>query len=360
MYDGESFLRHARGGIPRYLSELIHEFTRDPSLGITPVTPYKWVASRHLTEGNSGFVEVPLPRSIRYPVLRRLNARRIRNAEPADIVHHSYYQPSAFDEWPGRLHVTTVYDFIVERFPHMVAPDDDHIARHTEVIRRADAVLCISETTHEDLRRFHPDLDAPSFTTPLGVADSFFDPEPTKLPDLPARYVLYVGNRTAHKNITLLLEGYAEVATRHPDVHLVLVGAPGPTESEKITALGIDHQVLRLRVSDAVLPWIYRKAEVLMYGSLWEGFGLPVVEAMASGCPAVIENIPALTEVGGDAVLVFDSGDRDALVGHLEQILTDPTEAQRLREAGLSRARQFTWRRTAELTAEIYKKIAGS
>jgi len=196
------------------------------------------------------------------------------------------------------------------------------------------------------------------FTVPLGAGDSFFNPVATKLPRLPERYVLYVGNRTAHKNIDLLLAAYADVATRHPDVDLVLVGAPAPTESDRIRDLGIEERTVRMRVSDAVLPWIYRKAAVLMYGSLWEGFGLPVVEAMASGCPAVIEDIPALTEVGGDAVLVFAPGDSATLVSHLEHVLTDPEKAARLRAAGVARAGEFTWRRTAELTAEVYKQIA--
>ena len=359
MYDGESFFRHARSGIGRYFAELIAEFSADPSLGTRPVTPYKWVASRHLAEHDARFVEVPLPRRVRYPVLRTLNARRLRLAKPADIVHHTFYQPEAFERWPGKRHITTVYDFIIERFPELLAPGDDHIARHTEVIQRADAVICISETTRIDLHQFHPDYDKPVFTVPLGVGPSFFDPEPTKLPALPERYVLYVGNRTAHKNISLLLEGYAELATRHPDVHLVLVGAPAPTESERISELGIDHKTTRLRVSDAVLPWVYRGASVLMYGSLWEGFGLPVVEAMASRCPVVIEDIPALTEVGGDAVLVFAPNDRATLVSHLERVLTDSAEAERLRQAGLDRAQLFTWRRTAELTAKVYEQIAG-
>lgn len=359
MYDGESFLRHARGGIPRYLAELIGEFEDDPALGITPVTPYRWVASRHLAERDRRFVEIPLPRQIRLPVLRRLNARRLRKVEPADIVHHSYYQPEAFELWPGKRHITTVYDFIVERFPHVLPPGDDHIARHTEVIQRADAVICISETTRRDLHRFHPDYVKPVFTVPLGVSDAFFDPTPAKLPGLPAKYVLYVGNRTAHKNIDFLLEGFAELAKLHPDLHLVLVGAPGPTESDRINGLGIEPKTHRLRVSDAALPWTYRKASVLMYGSLWEGFGLPVVEAMASGCPVVIADIDALTEVGGDATLVFEQEDRVTLVDHLNRVLTDPDEAERLRRAGLERAHHFTWRRTAEETAKVYEQIAG-
>lgn len=358
MYDGEAFLRHARSGITRYLAELIGEFDADPTLGVTPVTPYKWVASRHLAERDRRFIEIPLPRSIRFPVLRALNARRLRQVEPADIVHHSLYEPEAFEHSPGRRHITTVYDFIVQRFPHMLPPGDDHIARHAEVIRRADAVICISETTREDLHRFHPDYDRPVFTVPLGVSASYFDPTPTKLPHLPEKYVLYVGNRTAHKNIDFLLEAYAEIVARYPDVHLVMVGARNATESDRLSELGIEQTTLRLRVSDEVLPWIYRKASVLMYGSLWEGFGLPVVEAMASGCPVVIADIGALTEVGGDAALVFESHDRATIVDHLDRVLTDEAESERLRRAGLERARLFTWRNTAELTAKVYEQVA--
>ncbi len=360
MYDGEAFLQHARGGIPRYLAELIREFDVDPSLGITPVTPYKWVASRHLAEQHRSFVEVPIPRRVRLPVLRALNARRLRQADPADIVHHSLYEPEAFERWPGHRHITTVYDFMLQRFPDMMNPDDDHLVRMAEVIGRADAVVCISETTLSDLRRFHPDFAKPAFAVPLGVSESFFDPEPTKLPPLPDSYVLSVSNRLAHKNADLLLQAFADLAKRHRDLHLVMVGAYPPAETERLRELGIADRTVRLRVSDAVLPWIYRRAAALMYTTKWEGFGLPVVEAMASGCPAVVADVGALTEVGGDAVLTFDRDDLANLVDQVEQILADPREAERLREAGVDRARLFTWRRTAELTAKMYEQVAAN
>lgn len=358
LYDGEPFLRHARGGIPRYLTELISEFEADPSLGVTPVTPYKWVASRHLAEHNPRFVEVPLPRRARLPALRAMNAKRLRQTEPADVVHHTLYEPAAFERWPGKRHITTVHDFMLERFPNLLHPDDDHPARLEEVIRRADAVICVSESTLKDLHRFHPGYDKPAFAIPHGVAKSFFAPAPIKLPSLPDRYVLSVSNRMPHKNADVLLQAFAELSTQHRDLHLVLIGAYPASETARLRELGIADRTVRMRVSDAVLPWIYRRAAALMHTSLWEGFGLPVVEAMAARCPAVIADLSALTEVGGDAVLVFDRDDKAALVAHVGRILTNPTEAERLREAGVERAQLFTWRRTAELTADVYSTVA--
>lgn len=357
MYDGEAFFRHARGGIPRYLSHLISQFAHDPTLGVSPVTPYKWIASKHLHEMDPAFVEVPMPGRVRLPVLRRANARRLRNCAPADIVHHSLYEPEAFARWPGTRHVTTVYDFALSRFPELLPPGHDHPARFAESIHRADAVICISETTTRDLRRFVPDYDKPVFTIPLGVSDTFFDPAPAKLPRLPRRYVLSVSNREKHKNVDVLLRSFARLAERHADLHLVLVGAYLPWETARLKELGIADRTLRLRVSDAALPWLYRRAELMIYPSMWEGFGLPVAEAMASGCPSIVSNVDALTEVGGDSVMAFDAEDDATIVRHAERILSDPGEAERLRRLGLERVRRFTWRRTAELTARAYAEI---
>jgi glycosyltransferase involved in cell wall biosynthesis len=360
MYDGEAFMRHARGGIPRYLTELIGEFRGDPDLGVVPVTPYKWVASRHLAELDRHFIELPLPRRARLGVLRTLNGPRLRRTQPADLVHHSLYEPNAFERWHGRKHVTTVYDFMLQRFPELLKPGDDHLERFGEVLRRADAVVCISEATREDLHRFHPDYDRPVFAIPLGVGDDFFDPRPARLPTLPEKYVLSVSNRMEHKNADVLLHAFAELSRRHPGLQLVLVGAYLPSETDQLSSLGILDRTVRLRVTDAALPWLYRKADVMVYPSRWEGFGLPVAEAMASSCPAVVSDLPALREVGGDAVRYFEGNGTASLVEHVERVLTDPTEAERMRRDGVSRARLFTWRRTAELTAEAYRTVLDS
>ena len=162
------------------------------------------------------------------------------------------------------------------------------------------------------------------------------------------------------KSVDVLLEAFSILAKGYHDLHLVLVGAYLRSERERLHELGIAGHTFRLRVSDAALPWVYRKAAVMMYASQWEGFGLPVAEAMASGCPAVVSDIGALTEVGADAVRVFDTEDQAALVELVERILTDPEEAARMQQAGIARARVFTWRRTAERTATVYEEVVGS
>ncbi len=355
LYDGKAFIRHRRSGITRYLSELIHEFRAHPDLGVDPVTPYRWVANSHLAEGWPGYTQVPLPGRLRPAVLERLNARRIRRgSDGADLVHHSLYEPSSLETWRAPHRVCTIYDFTFEHFPEFLREWGDHLEAKQLFIERCDALICISQATHDDLLRFHPGLDKPSFVVPLGVGEEFFDPEPAQISGLPDRYMLYVGNRHPHKNVDLLLSAFAEIRSKYSDLQLVLVGAYLPAETARLEELGIADRTVRLRVSDRELPWIYRGAEAFVFPSRYEGFGLPVLEAMAAGCPVAMSNAPALLELGSEVALVFDPDDRDTLVGLIERLLTDPDLADDMRGKGRHRAGEFTWRRTAELTVSAY------
>jgi glycosyltransferase involved in cell wall biosynthesis len=357
LYDGEAFIRHRRSGITRYLSQLIHELRADRGLGIEPVTPYRWVANSHLAEGWPGYTQIPLPGRFRPAVLGRLNARRVRRAaDDADLVHHSLYEEAALDAWRGRRRICTIYDFTFERFPDLLGDQSAHLAAKALFIERCDALICISQATHDDLIRFHPGLQKPSFVIPLGVGNDFFQPEPVRIRGLPERYLLYVGNRHAHKNVDVLFRAFVELTSRHGDLRLVLVGAYLPDEAGRLRELGIADKTVRLRVSDRQLPWLYHQARAFVFPSLYEGFGLPVVEAMAAGCPVAVADTAALLELVADSATVFKPDDPGALAGEIERILGDPRLAGELRNAGRRRAREYTWRRTAELTAAAYQR----
>lgn len=359
LYDGKAFIRQHRSGVTRYLSELIREFKTNPGLGVDPVTPYRWVANSHLAESLPGYTRIPLPRRVRAQVLNVLNARRIRgSSDGADLVHHSLYEPSSLETWCAPRRVCTIYDFTFEHFPQFLEWDD-HLEAKELFIERCDALICISQATHDDLIRFHPGLDKPSAVVPLGVGEEFFDPEPAPIRGLPERYVLYVGNRHPHKNVDLLLSAFAEIHSNYPSVHLVLAGAYLPEETARLEELGIADRTVRLRVSDRQLPWLYHRAAAFAFPSRYEGFGLPVLEALAAGCPVAMSNAPALLELGSDVALVFDPDDRDTLAGQIERLLTDRSLADSLREKGRRRAEEFTWRRTAELTVSAYDQAVG-
>jgi glycosyltransferase involved in cell wall biosynthesis len=354
LYDGKAFFRHRRSGVTRYLGELIHEFRAHPDLGVDPVTPYRWVANSHLAEGSRGYTQIPLPGRLRPAVLERLNARRIRRGSGgADLVHYSLYEVPALETWQAPRRVCTIYDFTFEHFPEFLEWSD-HLEAKELFIDQCDALICISQATHDDLIRFHPKLDKPSFVVPLGVGQEFLDPEPARIRGLPDRYLLYVGNRHPHKNVDLLLRAFAEICSRHPDLHLVLAGAYLPAETVRLQELGIAGRTVRMRVSDRQLPWLYHRAEAFVFPSRYEGFGLPVLEAMAAGAPVAMSTAPALLELGSDVALFFDPDDQEALADRIERLISDPTLAERMRGEGRRRAGEFTWRRTAELTVAAY------
>ncbi|GGO93612.1 hypothetical protein GCM10011584_32720 [Nocardioides phosphati] len=355
LYDGSAFLRHTRSGISRYFAELVGEFRDDPQLGVEAVTPFRWVANEHLSgRFPKEYRRVPLPGRLRAPVLERMNQRAARGIVPCDVVHHALYEPALLEALPGRKRVTTIYDFTLELFPELFPWNREQVlAEKLQFIDACDVLLCISETTRDDLRRFHPGLDKPIIVTPLGVAGSFF--QPTAVPSgLPERYLLHVGARYDHKNVDLILRAFSLLHVSDPDLRLVLCGAGPEGEQARLEELGIAEKTLLLRVGDDELPGLYAGAQAFIFPSRYEGFGLPVVEAMAAGCPVVITDTPALLEVAGDVAVVVGGDRPEELVAALEPLLADAELREQLRAKGRLRARPFSWRRTAEETARAY------
>lgn len=354
LFDGEAFLRHRRSGITRYFAELIAQYRTSPTLGVEAITPYKYVANAHLAaSAPHQFRQIPLPSRYRHPILETLNARRAKRAPVPDLVHHSLYELSALNAIQAPR-VCTVYDFTFELRPDLFPGQEAALRDKRVFLERCDLLLCISQTTYDDLQRVHPDLDKPAVVTPLGVSQHFLAPTPVSIRGLPERYLLHVGNRHVHKNVDVLLRAFAEIVRLDPSLRLVLSGQGLPNETARLRELGIEDRVVFLSATDEQLPWLYHRAQAFVFPSLYEGFGLPVLEAMAAGCPVVIAATPALVEVAGDDASIFAPDDVDSLVALLQDVIGDPIRAKSMRETGARRAATYTWRRTAELTASAY------
>jgi glycosyltransferase involved in cell wall biosynthesis len=222
--------------------------------------------------------------------------------------------------------------------------------------RRSRALVCISEATGQALLTRFPNVGSRMLVAPLGVATTLTRSAPAELESLPAPgFVLAVGTLEPRKNLPRLVAAFARlpaaVRAAHP---LVVVGAHGWQTGDTLDALRSlgEDCVLLGHVSDEALAELYRRCAVFCYPSLGEGFGLPVLEAMAAGAAVITSGLSSLPEVGGDAVAYVDPTQVAAISERLEQLLADEAARASLGRRAAQRAQQFTWRSFADTVAE--------
>jgi glycosyltransferase involved in cell wall biosynthesis len=180
---------------------------------------------------------------------------------------------------------------------------------------------------------------------------------------LPKRYLLFVGTLEPRKNLTTLLKAYAMLRAerQHEEVKLVVVGRKGwlyDEVFETVQTLALHQDVLFTDfVDDEDLPDLYRGALLLVLPSLYEGFGLPILEAMASGVPVIASNTSSMPEVAGEAALLIDPRNPQAIAEGIAQVLADEQLRQTLTQRGLARARCFTWESAAHKTLGLYAAL---
>lgn len=356
-FDDQIFTTQRQGGISRYFVELIREFTESPELAVEPQLGWRWTRNAHALEAGLGR-PLRVPGGSRGRTLRWAN-RTINVMRPgADITHHTYYRAGYLSRRSTPPTVVTVYDMTPELFPDLFPKGNPHV-RKREYVRRATLVLCISESTRRDLLRVYGSVESPMIVTHLGVRDRFA-PGALRPMWCPDRYVLFLGNRGGYKDFRVAIESFAELAPRQRGTALVAVGGGPFTEDEEalISRWGLRDQVVQRNASDEELPGVFGGASAFVFPSRYEGFGLPTLEAMACGTPTVLANSSSHPEVGGDAALYFPPGDTSALAAELGRLLSDDALRRDLSEKGIVRARRFTWRRTAEVTADAYRTAA--
>lgn len=286
-----------------------------------------------------------------------------------DVVHSLHYALPLVSF--GTRRVVTMHDMTFFNMPEV--HERFKIVYFRAMIRAslhlADHLIFVSHSVLRDcLLRLGPPRGQAS-VVPHGKSDAFVPMQSaTTLESVRQTYgigeefVLFLGTIEPRKNLTRLVEAFALIAPRHPSLQLVLAGNRGWMTEElfgRLDSLGLGSRVvLPGFVAEQDKPALLAACTLFVYPSLYEGFGLPVLEAMACGAPVITSNLSSLPEVAGDAALLIDPSDTEALSRAMEEVLSSPARQARMRHDGPVQAAKFTWARTATLTAEVYLKAA--
>lgn len=342
--DGIIFSLQRYGGISVYFRELLR---RLPSgqVTLTLETPLQQEDMAALHARTQTLVR-PARR------LERVRTCRPPGDTAVDVFHSSYYRPP---RQAGQASVVTVHDFVHERY----VPGPKGKMRRwliNRAIQQAQHIICISEATRADLMSFVPLRSGQQVSViHNGVGDVFrpLDPQEASASEPP--FLLFVGQRGGYKNFSLTLSALA----RLPEMQLYCVGG-GPFADSEFTGIpeSVRSRVRHLGfVDDPALNSLYNRAQCLVYPSAYEGFGIPVLEAMRAGCPVVSLDCRAVVEVGGGALCVAQDHRDPAALAQAVIRASGPAERARLRELGLTRSQQFSWDRCAQETQAVYRRL---
>jgi len=281
-----------------------------------------------------------------------------------DVVHLPNQHFARYALFLKTPFIVTVHDLVRLCFGFAKEPITERILLNLDrrYIRRVSHIIATSQNTRNDLIKYLKIPDGRISVVYNGVDHSIFQPYNMKLLDKP--YILYVGSERPRKNLGRLFTAFAKLKKEFPELKLVKAGMTGRSEKyrrdtmRKLDSLGISRDVIFVdHIPEIDLAHYYSSAALLAYPSLYEGFGLPSLEAMACGCPVVTSNTSSLPEVVGEAGIMVNPYDIDSLAQAMRQVLTDSELRNDMVRKGLEQAKRFSWERVAMETMEVYKKV---
>ena len=312
-------------------------------------------------------VETAGPYSIAEQFALPMDLRR----EGAELFHAPHYVLPPLT--PCRS-VVTIHDCIHLRFPQYLPSRLGYAYARGQMwtaTHQAARVITVSETSKRDILRYFRVPESKIDVIYNGIDDRFWqEPVADEVMRVRERYrlndpfVLYAGNIKPHKNLERLIESFQLMRHNSPELSHVQLLIIGDEISKYATLRRAVHRYKLHKhvrffgfVPDQTLAALYRLADVFVFPSLYEGFGLPPLEAMASGCPVITSNVSSLPEVVGDAALMIDPYDPAAIADAMTRVLTTPALREDLQRRGLARAREFSWERSIQRVREIYDEV---
>ena len=378
------------GGVSRYFSELITRFMQSPEIlpqvavSITnnhfvhqidrsyliPGVLYSHSIRRPTPSDPYARISQKIVETIRNNVnghrLHTISIKNIQNSIDAlqkgafDIFHPTYFSPYFLPYLNNKPFVITIYDLVHEKYPEFFPLHDETIHNRKILLNKADHIIAISENTKRDIIEFYAINPKKITTVYLGNEHiGAMCEEDEDYSFLPESFLLYVGDRSSYKNFPFTVEAITPILLKLPNLHLVCYGGGKFTESEQffIEKMGLKDRAIQIGGDDGILHRCYQRAIALIYPSLYEGFGIPIIEAFAIGCPVIASNIPTSKEIAGDAGFFYNPKDSRTLQEIIFKIINEKNLRESVTELGFNKVMNYSWNKTAESTKEIYSSV---
>jgi glycosyltransferase involved in cell wall biosynthesis len=346
LLDHQIFTMQTYGGISRMFVELYKEFEK--STEVEPILPILFSDNEYIKEIKKVWSIFPKNKSfvkkLLYYVVNRIYSTFVLLKGDYDIFQPTYYDPYFLPFLRGKPFVLVVYDMTHEIFPENVSIQDRTIEWKKKLVHKANRIVAISENTKKDIVKFY-NIDKSKIDV-VYLASSMKLPKKELDIDLPNRYILFVGNRSGYKNFEFFFKSISNILEEDKELYLVCAGSSSFTEKEidMFNDYMLVDKVKHIKFkSDEELAYMYSKAICFVFPSLYEGFGIPVLEAFACNCPVVLSNTSSLPEVGGDAVVYFNPKDEKSIEEGVRKVIYDCGIVKDLIEKGLKRLQMFSY-----------------
>ena len=363
FFDHQKFSTQRYGGISRYFATLIDHIRLDRAFDYETGVVFSqnhYLPDRHPLLKNQvvgRFLSTGRLSSSIYE-LNQANCVRLLKANDFDVFHPTYYDPY-FLSYLRKPLVVTLHDMTYERLPEYFWARDPLTRQKRQNLERADLIIAISETTKRDLLDLFPALNPEKVRVVYHGIDLESPVVIRPLREVPSDYLLFVGDRSGYKNFYLLLESFRALARRYPDLHLVLAGGGSleVAESEAIARAGLASRISHHHATDAELNALYQQAALFIYPSLYEGFGLPILEAFRAGCPMLLSDTDCFREIATDAAAYFEPRSGEDLSAKIQQLLDDTALRKSLVHNGRRRLRDFPIEACVHKTLALYQSL---
>lgn len=362
LYDHQIFTLQKYGGISRYFYELIYHSDKMNYIKYTTslifsnnhyISDKKFIPHFQFFPNN----EFKGKRKLIYSINKLSSIKELKKQD-FDIFHPTYYDPYFLDYIGNKPFVLTVYDMIHEKFSHLFSSTDSTSKNKKLLSEKASKIIAISESTKKDLIELFGVEESKIEVVYLANSMSMGN---ISVPNIamPEKYILFVGSRFGYKNFDVFFEALALLLQKSPDLSLVCAGGSAFKQNDLkyFETLNIKQQIYQFDLDDTTLAYFYKNALLFVFPSLYEGFGIPVLEAFASGCPLVCSNTSSLPEIAGNGAEYFDPYDVDSIRKAIQKVLENIDISSSLTKNGAEQLKEFSWKKTAIETQKVYEGI---